>query len=140
MKFIDGTNAEGEIKSLLSNAKHVRIAVAYWGREVVERLGLSFALVNWLEGERRAIMKKIGLVVAALLLSTAVSRADIYVYGNFVHCDDYLFDNPHIDGIVRKDFVILLIFLKKILKNKYAANPVVLRLALLRSPKTRRSV
>jgi hypothetical protein len=41
MKFLDGPATETEIKRLLSRAKRVRAAVAYWGNGAVERLGIK---------------------------------------------------------------------------------------------------
>jgi PLD-like domain len=40
MKFLNRDDTEGEVGKLLSNAKRIRIAVAYWGQGVSERLGL----------------------------------------------------------------------------------------------------
>jgi hypothetical protein len=41
MKFLDGPKVEAAIKELLSTAKHVRVAVAYWGDGAVKRLGIK---------------------------------------------------------------------------------------------------
>jgi hypothetical protein len=40
MKFIKSDDAKRELEILLSHAKRIRIAVAYWGQGVSERLGL----------------------------------------------------------------------------------------------------
>lgn len=41
MQFLNGPEAHQEIKEILSSAKWVRIAVPYWGRSAVSRLGLD---------------------------------------------------------------------------------------------------
>jgi hypothetical protein len=41
MQFVDGPGAEKKIQALLTRAKRVRIAVAYWGAGAVERLGVE---------------------------------------------------------------------------------------------------
>ena len=41
MKFVDGTKAKSEIRKLLVDAKHIRIAVSYWGDGAVDALEIQ---------------------------------------------------------------------------------------------------